>query len=214
MHHALYDGVAMQQLLEEVQQTYLGSSLPTVVPFELFLEHVISLDLKEAEQFWETVLKGFRPSPFPEITGKAPSFRRALIGSTTARFKSTMSLSSIENDCKRLSISFLALGQLAWAKLLAAYLGEHDVCFGNVVSGRTIPLDGVERIVAPCFNTLPVRVQFTHDTTNLELIESLQKANVDSLPHQLTPLRYIQSKYNKDGLRVFDTVFILQHPQR
>jgi aryl carrier-like protein len=213
MHHALYDAVAMSQLLEEVQQTYLGISLPAVVPFELFLEHVISVDLEEAKQFWEIMLRGFRPSSFPGITGKSSSFRRALTGNTTTQFKSTRSLSSINNDCKRLSISLLALGQTAWAKLLAAYLGENDVCFGNVTSGRTIPLDGVERIVAPCFNTLPVRVRFAHTTTNLELIESLQNANTESLPYQLTPLRYIQSTLCENR-RAFDTVFILQQPQQ
>ncbi|KAH0564857.1 NRPS protein [Trichoglossum hirsutum] len=115
IHHALYDAVAMSQLLEEVQQSYLGISLPTVVPFESYLEHVVSVDLGEAKQFWEVTLKGFRPSPFPEIT---------------------------------------------------------------------------------------------------ELIESLQKANTDSLPYQLTPLRYIQSTLSGNGQRVFDTVFILQQPQQ
>jgi ferricrocin synthase len=213
MHHALYDSRALWQLLEEVQQAYFGVPLPAIVPFELFLERVISVDLEEAGRYWGAMLKDFRPSPFPEMTGKSPSFRRALTGSIRARLKSTISLSSISNACKGLSISLLALSQTAWVKILAAYLGVRDICFGNIVNCRSIPVDGVEKIVAPCFNTLPVRVQFTHNTTNLELIEMLQNMNANSLSYQLTPLRYIQSNYSEDGLRVFDTLFILQQPE-
>ncbi|KAI5788368.1 hypothetical protein EDC01DRAFT_617399 [Geopyxis carbonaria] len=96
--------------------------------------------------------------------------------------------------CRHLSTSLQALGQAAWARILAVYTSESDICFGNVVSGRTVPVEGVEKMVAPCFNTVPIRVQVLDTSTNLSIMESLQKVNADIIPHQLTPLRRIMSQ--------------------
>jgi amino acid adenylation domain-containing protein len=114
--------------------------------------------------------------------------------------------------CQQSSVSLLSMVQAVWVKLLHYYLGENDVCFGNVVSGRTLSEPDLERLVAPCFNTLPVRVNFDFGKSNSELVQHLHRFNLKSLPFQLTPLRRIQAKTQKEGGRIFDTLFILQQP--
>jgi ferricrocin synthase len=108
-------------------------------------------------------------------------------------------------------VSLLSLGQAVWAKLIAAFTGEKDVCFGNVVSGRTLPVEGIERIVAPCFNTIPLRVTFNDRTTNLELANMVQRSNAETLEYQMTPLRRIMKQLKLEGAHLFDTLLILQH---
>ncbi|KAI9831569.1 MAG: hypothetical protein M1819_004800 [Sarea resinae] len=212
MHHALYDGGAISVLYSEIEESYFGAPLPPVVPFDGFLAFMDNLQIEEADKFWGSSLEGFEPNSFPDISGESATVKKMLTGTSIGKRITKSSLSALENECKRLSISLLGLGQAAWAKLLSTYLGNTDVCFGNVVSGRTIPMDGVERIVGPCFNTLPVRVKVAQ-ATNLQLIRDLQRINSDSLPFQLTPLRRIQQKFSQDGLRLFDTLFILQQPE-
>src|SRR4029079_1530764 len=56
---------------------------------------------------------------------------------------------------QRLTLSTLVQG--AWALLLARYSGTDDVLFGATVSGRPPALAGVEGMVGPFINTLPVR---------------------------------------------------------
>jgi amino acid adenylation domain-containing protein len=97
--------------------------------------------------------------------------------------------------------------------LLHFYTGENDICFGNVVSGRSIAGDDLERLVAPCFNTLPVRVNFDFQQSNDALMRLTHTLSIDSLAHQLTPLRRIQNLVLHEGGRLFDTLVILQQPR-
>ncbi|KAF2145151.1 uncharacterized protein K452DRAFT_356457 [Aplosporella prunicola CBS 121167] len=209
-HHALYDGAAMEQLMAEVEQMYAELSLPPVVPYEPFLEQIVQVRSKETDDFWATRLKGLEPTSFPDLTGLSSAMRKEVNDRSIFIEALPFSLSSLESECRRMSCSLLALGQAAWAKILSIYTGESDLCFGNVVSGRTLPIDGLERLVAPCFNTLPVRVDLASKSQNADILTNLQAFNADILPFQLTPLRRIQAQFSKDGSRLFDTLFILQ----
>lgn len=214
MHHVLYDGDAIQLLLSEVTRSYDGEETPPASPFESFLERVISLDMDGADVFWKKHLQGLRPTLFPRYFTDLASQSREISGPSITNFSSSISLRSIEDLCRKHSISLLGLAQASWAKLLSMYLGAADVCFGNVVGGRNLSLDGINRIVAPCFNTLPVRYQLTNNMSNMDLIENVQLLNFEALPYQFTPLRRIQRMQNLAGKPIFDTLLILQKAQK
>ncbi|TVY37427.1 Nonribosomal peptide synthetase [Lachnellula subtilissima] len=209
MHHALYDGVALSVLYEELEVLYHSQMLPAAVSFAPFLKHMVSMDFDKANNFWGSVLKGYSPTRF-----------RYKISSTEQpttriqRIAATAPLAWIEDSIKKHSTSLLAVCQAAWSTVLSERLQETDVCFGNVVSGRTLPVEGIERLVAPCFNTIPTRLPDIHKLSHLEAFRKLQVFNADSLRFHLTPLRRLQSKYSLDGSRLFDTLFILQQPSR
>lgn len=213
MHHALYDGEAMQQLLGEVKEAYDGHDTVPAVSFEPFLEQIVSLDLEEADLYWRKQFDGFNPKSFPEFSRDSAAKKIKDSESLITSF-SSVSLQSVETFCKQHSLSLLSLAQSSWAKVLSLFLGTADLCFGNVVSGRTLPMDGIERIVAPCFNTLPLRCQLTTNMSNLDLLKNIQQRNFDALPYQFTPLRHIQRTHGSGGRRLFDTLFILQKPQQ
>ena len=210
-HHSLYDGFAMGLLLEEVQMAYNRLPLPDRPSFSSVLQFIESCDQSKADKFWRGVMSGFQPVQFPDLTGKSNIYKANLIGMATRSMRLSRSLRDIESGCKNLSTSLLALGQTVWARLLAVQTGEVDICFGNVVSGRTIPVPGVENVIAPCFNTVPVRVQLIPSLTNSALMEMLQRANADIMPFQLTPLRQIMTTLHTEGQTLFDTLFILQY---
>jgi amino acid adenylation domain-containing protein len=209
MHHALYDAVALDILYGEVENLYRGKSLPSPVPFAPFLQKLISTTQDFSDRFWDSVLKGVNPLQAfrlsKEQTTPVPHTQTAKVG---------FAFSWMEDNVKKNSTSILAVCQSAWAGVLSEHSQNSDICFGTVVSGRTVPVDGIERLVAPCFNTTPARLQNVHKLTNLESFRKLQTLSADSLPFQLTPLRRIQSRFSSDGSRLFDTLFILQQPSR
>jgi len=209
-HHSLYDGFAMELLLDDVQRAYAGTELPLRTPFDSYLEYMETVDLSHADKFWKEQLSGLLPSSFPDLTGATNSVRKQLDGMASRRISCSRDLSTISDTCRSLSVSLLSLGQSTWARLLAAYTGDSDICFGNVVSGRTIPVDGVESIVAPCFNTVPVRVRVSESATTREVMMELQDRNADVMTFQLTPLRRIMNALATEGGRLFDTLFIMQ----
>ncbi|KAF2500520.1 nonribosomal peptide synthetase-like protein 2 [Lophium mytilinum] len=209
-HHAMYDGAAVSYLLNEIEQLYRGSKLPAPVSYEPYLEELVSLDDKTAELFWSDRLRNYEPSAFPNLTVKPTSSMDVSSRGGSVSRDLTVNLDAVHEECQRMSLSLLSIMQSVWTKLLHYYLGETDICFGNVVSGRTLLVPGLERLVAPCFNTIPVRVDLTSLKSNEELAQTLQDFNVGSLPFQLTALRKIQSKACHDGGRLFDSLFILQ----
>nr|QEE83320.1 polyketide synthase 40703 [Alternaria oxytropis] len=209
-HHALYDGIAISTLLKEIQDLYLGNKLPPPVSYDVYLQHMLHQDFAKSDEYWITLLRGLEPTFFPTLTsnnsgahGKPASSSRCL----------QSPLDSVRKACQNTSVSLLAVVQAAWAKLLHFYTGENDICFGNVVSGRSIARDDLDRIVAPCFNTLPVRVNFDFQRANDALTRLTHNLNIESLAHQLTPLRRIQNMVLQEGGRLFDTLVILQQPR-
>ncbi|KAJ4381997.1 hypothetical protein N0V86_002323 [Didymella sp. IMI 355093] len=210
-HHALYDGIAIDNLLAEIQLSYLGEALPATISYDRYLQHVISQDHEEADKFWSSRFTNFEPTYFPDLTGrvhKDPGKAKSAVHDLR------LSLSVLRAASQRVSVSVLAMVQAAWAKLLHYYTSEHDLCFGNVVSGRALPEEGLDKLVAPCFNTLPIRAQFDFSNSNSALVQLLHNLNIDSLPYQLTALRRIQNAALNDGGRLFDTLVILQQPSK
>lgn len=214
MHHSLYDGEALQLLLNDVKAAYDGHRLLPPVSPESFLSRVHSLDLEEADRFWNIHLQNFKPKLFsPAFLGAITTQSENIRSVVTTECSST-SLVSLASYCKKFQISMLSLLQACWAKVLSLFLHTTDVCFGNVVSGRTLPLDGIEHIVAPCFNTIPIRLTLATDMSNVDLMHSAQQFNLSLLPFQFTPLRRIHRLKRSRDLRLFDTLFILQKPQQ
>jgi amino acid adenylation domain-containing protein len=208
-HHAMYDGIAIQNLLHEVQELYCHRELPPPISYEIYLQYMLSQDLREADTFWTERFRDFEPTSFPNLTERA----RTGSQSSAARNRTLqVPLSQALESCQNASVSLISMIQATWAKLLHFYTGESDICFGNVVGGRALTGHNLERLVAPCFNTIPVRIKFDFGTDNSALLQQLHALNVDSLAFHLTPLRRILNIVLKDGGRLFDTLVILQQP--
>lgn len=205
MHHALYDANAMSNLLLEVEQSYKDQSLPAPVSFKPFLDFMVSSSVEQADEFFKNQLQGFIPKPFDST---ATCSSRESFGTIIDRLD--CSRDAVEEFLTKHSTTMLSLVQAMWAKTLSASQCYTDVCFGNVVSGRSVPVDGIESLVAPCFNTVPLRADLSMHRSNLSLIKALQQGNIETLPYQLTPLRRIQAQAGTNGQRLFDSLVLLQ----
>ncbi|KAF4975501.1 hypothetical protein FZEAL_7721 [Fusarium zealandicum] len=204
-HHALYDGVAMERLLKEVEALARGVKLPSPVSYSDFLRK--STDLPSGtEQFWLQHFQGYRPSTlFAQPTGSE-------MDQSTHTTSLDLPLNELQARRRDLGTTLLSVCQASWAVVLAMAYRRPDVCFGNVVNGRTLDMEGIDRLVAPCFNTIPVRADFPTTWSNLDLVKHLQKLNTELLAYQFTPLRLVQRTVNRTGKHLFDTLLLLQKP--
>ncbi|EFX05497.1 nonribosomal siderophore peptide synthetase [Grosmannia clavigera kw1407] len=207
-HHAIYDGEAMEKLLFEVEQTVKGKPLPPTVPtFDSFLSQALSLP-SSTEDFWKNHLNDFRPILLRNES--SISIRESKVSASILE----MPLSGVQERAHNLGFSLLTTLQSVWTCVLSLLGEEDDVCFGNVYNGRSLPLGGSDELVAPCFNTLPVRVQLSTLRTVKDLMSYFQALNPDMMKHQFTPLRHIQRKYAGGSGRLFDSLLLLQQPSR
>lgn len=208
IHHALYDGEGIARLLHELQLLLSGKELPENAPFHNFINYMTSVDYGSSDEYWDQYLSGVSPTllPTPEPAANADV-------STSQQIHTSLngSFVSFKQQCKDLSVTPLNIFHAAWFRLLSLYTDSSDVCFGNVFSCRTVPLDDADRIVGPCFNTLPIRIKSSSTATNGDIMKLSQKSNNNILPHQLSPLRRIQRRVLGDGSRLFDTLVIFQN---
>ncbi|ODQ55921.1 hypothetical protein SAICODRAFT_153898 [Saitoella complicata NRRL Y-17804] len=217
VHHAIYDGWANGLVDDDVKQLYAGGNLRERPAFRRVLEYIASTDETESIRFWKQNLEGYEPTGFPDLSGQS-RLAKGSDESVILSKSSSLSRGELEAGCQALSTTLLAVVQSAWTRILTSYLDSTDVVFGNVVSGRTLPIDDVQEIAGPCFNTIPVRATLSNTTTNRELVQLLQNINAESLPHQHTSLRKIIKSWDESsGKKLFDTLIIFQNatdPQR
>ncbi|KAM3421179.1 hypothetical protein BST61_g1588 [Cercospora zeina] len=206
MHHAVYDGIAVNNLFSELISLYRDESLPDSVSFEPFLAEVVRQNQQDALDFWASRIKSFQPRSFPPLT------ESAVTGEKVFRMLLGVAPSDVAAFGERHSCTSLSVFQAALTKTIAYAQSITDLCFGNVVSGRSVAVPDVDRLIAPCFNTVPVRVQLEHLRTNLDLVQYLQKNNLDCLPYQLTALRRAQSLSRDPSKHLFDIILLLQPP--
>lgn len=205
-HHAYYDGVAIARLLEEVEGLASGTALPAATSYEPFLREMLRLP-KSTGDFWKTHLEGYQPKMIPRTPGVAGG--RGLLAQNL-----TVPYSDIRDRLKALNSTLLSLMQASWSNLLRVILQRDDVCFGNVVNGRTLGIERLDELVAPCFNTIPLRISFLEYKHNINVVKSFQSLNLETLQYQFTPLRWIQSLCSLQGTRLFDTLLLLQQGPR
>ena len=77
--------------------------------------------------------------------------------------------------------------------LIQKYTRSEDVVFGKVVSGRNVPIDGIEEVVGMFINTIPVRIVLDKDITVSELVKKQYIKSVESMNFDYCALAEIQS---------------------
>ncbi|KAI7627972.1 peptide synthetase, partial [Hortaea werneckii] len=206
MHHAIYDGMSMSLLLEEAEQLYAAHSLPPAPSFRPFIAEVLEQNTSKAIDYWSDKLQGFKPNPFRSLENASES--------SYATFRGVLPFGPAELDehASHQSTTASVLFQASWTKVLAHLQSTNDVCFGNVVSGRTVSVAGVERLVAPCFNTIPVRTNLTNHRTNGQLVKQLHESTVKDQQYQLSSLRRLQYLSANPSAHLFDSILLIQAP--
>jgi amino acid adenylation domain-containing protein/non-ribosomal peptide synthase protein (TIGR01720 family)/FkbM family methyltransferase len=218
-HHLLLDGWSLPIVLGEVLAFYEaareGRELKpeTGRPYLDYVEWISRQDLSEAEAFWRGYLKGFHaPTPLvvddvarqqsDEDGGRAEDQTR-LSPSETAR---------LQAFARRQRLTLNTLLQGTWALVLSRYSGEPEVVFGATVSGRSAELAGVEGMVGPFINTVPVRVRTPPEAIASEWLKALQEQQAGLRNFEYTPLVQIQGWSEiPRGLPMFESIFVLEN---
>lgn len=210
LHHAIYDGEAISLLFKEMENAYERKVLSSTTQFHEFVDYITAYRGLDDEPFWSSYLGGMASSHLCGQEAISRSDEASQIWTT--RQELGISCTDFETNCNNLSATPLSLFQASWAQLLSTYLQSPDICFGTVLSGRTALLGGVENIIGPCFNVLPIRVKVSPKSLNIDVIKAAQEANADILAHQHTSLRQIQKKFSKNGRSLFDSIVLFQRP--
>lgn len=201
--HALYDHHSLNLILSEVSQLCQGGTLPDVTPISPILSSILEGSLSQTPGIWEDLANNIRVTKFPDLNPVHSS-----TGVTQVYTKTCSHLiPPLQAQCRDSGISLQAAGQAAWARLLASYLGESDVAYGVVLSGRT-GTEEAQDAIFPCITTVPA-CHSVEGRSNLELTQHIMSLNAALVKGQFMPLSKIQ-RIVGSNTALFDTLFAYQ----
>ena len=201
-HHIVIDGWSLPILLQEILASYFGQRLPAPAPYRNFVTWLDSQDREAAKAAWGQVLEGFE-----NPTLVAPQAPPGLRGVESYRLSAELT-TSLGDLARAHHTTVNTVLQAAWAQLLMALTGHHDVAFGTAVSGRPADMPGADSIVGLLINTVPVRADMTAATTVADLLGQLQRHHNDTIEHEHLALNEIHHVAGHDQL--FDTLFLYE----
>ena len=178
-HHVLSDGWSTPVVVQELFTLYgrQDAVLPASRPFRDYVAWLRDQDPTEAERFWRAELAGITAATPLEFGpgGAGGDYHIEERAQLPAGVTASLALLA-----RRQSATLSTVIQAALAVLLCRYSGETDVVFGVTVSGRPASLPGVETIVGPFINTLPLRTRIPDgDEDAASWLRRLQRRNTE-----------------------------------
>lgn len=191
IHHALFDRESIAMVLDEFNMRY-HSAIPSAhTSFDSMIEYVCSQDQEAAKVFWSDYLAHYRPTSIVDPADTTKNDPNNKLVPTVDRTLACP-LAELEDFSSSINATLTSTIQAVFGIVLAQILNTHDVVFGAVFSGRTVPIENPHSIVAPCITTIPQRVNIrTRSTTILNLVKDTQQGFVASLQFQHIALRQI-----------------------
>ncbi|KAL4782892.1 hypothetical protein BJX76DRAFT_358524 [Aspergillus varians] len=179
LSHAEYDAISLSYFVNTLQEIYQRLPVTEYVSFPHYISHLASQDMGTSRDYWRTLLQGVS---MPAIA-------------TTSQVRRLPS-KQIYHGTRKVGTKVLPAGitlstiiRAAWAFTLARHVGNHDIVFGEVVSGRNTGDPIAEKAAGCCANLVPVRASFDVTWSIHDLLQSVQQQLISRLPHESVGFR-------------------------
>ncbi|MEE8585965.1 MAG: amino acid adenylation domain-containing protein, partial [Acidobacteriota bacterium] len=217
-HHLLLDGWSLALLFRELVTIYrsLASGakpqLEAAHSFRDYLDWLQQQDMFQAETFWRHALQGIPPHSFSDsgrtFADREPTSRREVLA---AQFQ-PHSAEQLQQLARRQRLTLNTLLQGAWALLLSRFSGRRRVVFGAILSGRPAELPGVESMVGPFINTLPIPVRLSGNDELAPWLQALQNQAAEIRRFEFSPLFQVQNWSEAgSGQALFESILVFEN---
>lgn len=197
-HHAIYDGLTTNRLLQTVFKIYQGDTVPNFSPYTRFIRYIQDRSATNAAQFWRLQLEGAGQShTFPD----APNNHYP---GTSSSLTSKITANSGSDD-----ITTATLLRSTWALLLSQETSSQHVVFPTILSGRSAPVPGILDIIGPTITTVPVHINLDREQHIEDYLRMVQKQSTDMIPFEHTGLQNIRT-ITSDLPSAFRHLFVVQ----
>lgn len=217
LHHLLTDGWSTANLIKEVFAFYNAAcegrelNLEPARPYRDYIEWLQQQDMVAAELFWRDLLKGFA-APTPLIGEPADQSDPGESLELQKTWLNQETTAKLQGWARHSGFTMNTLLVAAWSILLSRYSDERDVVFGITVAGRPASLAGVESMIGPFINTLPVRVQLPSDARLVPWLQALQTRLLEISEYAYNPLAQIQRFSDVPrGVPLFESMLVFEN---
>lgn len=191
IHHALIDGYSAQLLLARVRKAAAGEAIsagPSSAELSRRLDILRQEKKAEGDAFW-AAQKDLQTKAATEL--QLPKPLEALAEGEENDFGEVfidygMSAQALAAIARRCGVTPATIHYAAWALVMTVFADNDTVSFGIALSGRNLPLSGIEEAIGPFVNTLPLAVPTKRDMTLSQLASETFERMTELAAYQWT----------------------------
>lgn len=215
-HHIIFDGWSTGIIIHELLSAYdkLYNRLPLASDYQkgaikAFIQKQMQQDKKQEQGFWNEYLKEYEFKDFLPRENNLST--RAVIKDVPRQFPRDL-YDSMQSFARSHHLTVSQILYYAWAVLLHKYTGSDDVVMGTTVSGRSLPIQGIEQSVGLYINTIPLRMRFSENKKTIEYLQDLARDLPLRQQFENTALTDIQTYSNrKSSDDLFNTLVVIEN---
>ncbi|MBS0359507.1 MAG: amino acid adenylation domain-containing protein, partial [Proteobacteria bacterium] len=215
-YHGIEDGWSGAELLNKVHEYYeqLQSQKTIRVSVESVYcraQEFYSQNQSEVYQYWENHLVNVNNANdlnlMFEKNVDLDSYRQVFQSKQAYKKINNKACSQLESLAKEEGLTLNVLVQYAWHKLLRVYTQDEQTIVGTTISGRSIPVTGIEHSVGLYINTLPLVLDWTTGRTVRAQLNEIHARITEMNNHCYVNL----SKLQTGGRRLFHSLFVFEN---
>lgn len=224
-HHSILDGWSLPLLFDSVHEEYLLQVAGHVSPLTMdsaYLDSQVYLESHRDDhlEFWSTQVDQIEERcDMNSLLNEASRYKVPLADYDRIQEQKSQSIklpwdksrSELKEELSTMGVTLHSMLQLVWHLVLHSYGGGSHTVTGTTISGRNLPITGIESALGLFINTLPLVVDHAayRGKTALEAIELVQAKVTAMNSRSNVDLGRLQKGDLKHGL--FDTLFVLEN---
>jgi amino acid adenylation domain-containing protein len=212
-HHIALDGWSNSLLFAECWDVYaslVDGRVPadrTAPPlYRDYVSWIRSQSDHAANGFWRSLLEGA-----PTATPRTRRREALAPGSSAPRWLDRRLPADVSRQIRRFCaerrVTLAALMCATWALVLGRLTARKDVLFGVVMSGRFVPVPGVDTMIGSLSSTLPIRVEIPRYADAIPFLRTVHSTLSEMRRYDYSSLLAVQRAADRPPMSaLFDTV--------
>ncbi|WP_162034194.1 non-ribosomal peptide synthetase, partial [Chryseobacterium potabilaquae] len=217
-HHAILDGWSMPVLFNDIHTTYLRLLKGGVVASMVDISYgesqkYLQSHKGESDSFWKEYMLLLEDredlSSLLTVSEKhtnLSSYRHIQDHQSLTLHIKEQRYTLLKNLISKEGLTVNAVLQYLWHKQLSIYSHQRTTVVGTTVSGRSLPVEGIESSVGLYINTLPLIVEHKEGKV-MDVIVNLQSSVSDLNTYSDKSLSSLQD----NGERLFSSLFVYEN---
>jgi amino acid adenylation domain-containing protein/non-ribosomal peptide synthase protein (TIGR01720 family) len=215
-HHSITDGWSNPVLLGYIHRMYQALTQGKTPNLQLDTAYsrsqvYIATHQSSAHVYWEKTLHDVNTINDLNMLLSQPvnldEARRVVRPQTAHITLEGASYQAMQTLTRTEGMTLHTLTQFAWHKLIQIYTRDDQTIVGTTVSGRTIPIPGIESSIGLYINTLPLVIDWGEGTTTREQLQQFEARVVDLNEYCYAHLASLQH----EGHRLFHSLFVFEN---
>lgn len=194
VHHALFDFWSHRFLFDDVARVYYGRRPEKRPEWKSFVGLLHTRDTKASQDFWREHLG----EAVPTVLNYAPVTKTSTARRTVSQ--------EVKAASSALRAPLGAIIHAAWALVLSSHIASKSVTMATAVSGRELPVPGIEALNGPTLAVVPYAIAIHSEQTLQQLVQSVNTSLWKVIKHSQVGVRNALAAAERQGTTLFDTI--------